>query len=50
MSDFLDCIRQGRQPYADVKIAAVAALTTIMGREAIYRKRMYTWKELGVSV
>jgi myo-inositol 2-dehydrogenase/D-chiro-inositol 1-dehydrogenase len=50
MSDFLDCIRQGRQPYADIKIAAVAALTTIMGREAIYRKRMYTWKEMGVSV
>jgi myo-inositol 2-dehydrogenase/D-chiro-inositol 1-dehydrogenase len=50
MSDFLDCIRQRRQPYADIKIAAVAALTTIMGREAIYRKRMYTWKELGVTV
>ena len=50
MSDFLDCIRQGRQPYADIKIAAVAALTTIMGREAIYRKRMYTWKEMGVTV
>jgi myo-inositol 2-dehydrogenase/D-chiro-inositol 1-dehydrogenase len=50
MSDFLDCIRQKRQPYADIKIAAVAALTTIMGREAIYRKRMYTWKEMGVSV
>jgi predicted dehydrogenase len=50
MSDFLDCIRQRRQPYADIKIAAVAALTTIMGREAIYRKRMYTWQELGVTV
>jgi predicted dehydrogenase len=50
MSDFLDCIRQRRQPYADIKIAAVAALTTIMGREAIYRKRMYTWDELGVTV
>ena len=24
--------------------------TTIMGREAIYRKRMVTWQELGVSV
>jgi myo-inositol 2-dehydrogenase / D-chiro-inositol 1-dehydrogenase len=50
MGDFLDCIRQRRQPYADIKIAAVAALTTIMGREAIYRKRMYTWKEMGVTV
>ena len=50
MGDFLDCIRNRRQPYADIKIAAIAALTTIMGREAIYRKRMYTWKELGVTV
>jgi myo-inositol 2-dehydrogenase / D-chiro-inositol 1-dehydrogenase len=50
MGDFLACIREGRQPYADVRIAAIAALTAIMGREAIYRKRMVTWKELGVNV
>ena len=50
MGDFLACIREGRQPYADVRIAAIAALTAIMGREAIYRKRMVTWTELGVDV
>lgn len=50
MGDFLDCIRQNRQPYAGAKIAAIAALTAIMGREAIYQKRMVTWKELGVTV
>jgi myo-inositol 2-dehydrogenase / D-chiro-inositol 1-dehydrogenase len=50
MSEFYACIREGRQPAADVKVAAVAALTTIMGREAIYQRRMVTWKELGVAV
>jgi hypothetical protein len=50
MSDFLACIREGRQPYADVRIAATAALTAIMGREAIYQKRLVTWRELGVTV
>ncbi len=43
---FYDCIRNGTQPIANVHIAAVAAMTSIMGREAIYRKRMVTWKDL----
>ena len=50
MADFYACIRENRKPYADVKVAAVAALTCIMGREAIYKRRMVTWKELGVEV
>lgn len=50
MADFYACIREGRQPFADIKIGATAALTTIMGREAIYKRRMVTWKELGVEV
>ena len=50
MSEFYACIRENRQPAADIKVAAVAALTTIMGREAIYQRRMMTWKELGVTV
>ncbi|MEK7409269.1 MAG: Gfo/Idh/MocA family oxidoreductase [Acidobacteriota bacterium] len=50
VADFFACIREGRQPFADLRVAAIAALTTIMGREAIYRKRMVTWKELGVTV
>jgi hypothetical protein len=50
MSEFYACIREGRQPVADIKVAAVAALTVIMGREAIYQRRMVTWKELGVTV
>ena len=50
MSDFYGCIREKRQPFADVRVGAVAALTAIMGREAIYKRRMITWKELGVEV
>lgn len=50
MAQFLKCIREGCQPFADVKVGATAALTAIMGREAIYRRRMVTWKELGVDV
>jgi myo-inositol 2-dehydrogenase / D-chiro-inositol 1-dehydrogenase len=50
MAEFYSGIREGRPPFASVEIAATAALTTIMGREAIYRKHMVTWKELGVAV
>ena len=50
MSEFYACIREGRRPFADITVGAIAALTTIMGREAIYRQRSVTWKELGVTV
>jgi myo-inositol 2-dehydrogenase/D-chiro-inositol 1-dehydrogenase len=50
MSEFYACIRENRKPVADIKVAATAALTVIMGREAIYRRQSVTWKELGVSV
>jgi predicted dehydrogenase len=50
LAAFYECIRTGTQPVANVKIAAVAALTAILGREAIYRKKMMTWRELGVEV
>lgn len=50
MTDFFNCIREGRKPFADIRVAAIAALTAIMGREAIYKGRSVTWKELGVEV
>jgi predicted dehydrogenase len=50
MSEFYSCIRENRKPVADIKVAATAALTAILGREAIYRRRSVTWQELGVSV
>jgi predicted dehydrogenase len=50
MGDFYACIRENRKPFADITVAATAALTAILGREAIYRGRSVTWKELGVSL
>ncbi len=50
MTQFFACIRENRPPVADIKIAATAALTAILGREAIYRRKSVTWKELGVEV
>ena len=49
-AEFYSCIREKRTPFADVRVGAVAALTAIMGREAIYKGRSVTWKELGVEV
>jgi predicted dehydrogenase len=49
-ADFFACIREKRQPFADIRVGAIAALTGIMGREAIYKRRSVTWKELGVEV
>jgi predicted dehydrogenase len=50
MGQFYACIRENRKPVADIKVAATAALTAILGREAIYRRRSVTWRELGVSI
>jgi hypothetical protein len=50
VTQFFAAIREKRQPFADVKVGAVAALTAIMGREAIYKGRSVSWKELGVEV
>ena len=50
MTQFYKAIREKRKPVADITVAATAALTAIMGREAIYKRRMVTWKELGVDV
>jgi myo-inositol 2-dehydrogenase / D-chiro-inositol 1-dehydrogenase len=50
IADFFACIREKRQPFADIRVGAIAALTGIMGREAIYKRRSVTWKELGVEV
>jgi predicted dehydrogenase len=50
MTEFFNCIREGRKPAAGIQEAAIAALTAIMGREAIYKGRSVTWKEMGVEV
>lgn len=50
VTQFVADIRAKRQPFADIRVGAIAALTAIMGREAIYKGRSVTWKELGVEV
>ena len=50
LQSFYDCIRNGTQPAVNINVAAVAALTAILGHEAIYRKRMLSWQDLGVDV
>ena len=47
---FFDNVRTGKTPFTDVKVGALAAMTSILGREAIYRKKMLTWQELGVEL
>jgi hypothetical protein len=47
---FFESIRTGAKPPADITVGATAALTAILGREAIYRKRTMHWKELRVAV
>ena len=49
-NDFVRAIRENRRPIADIEVAATAALTSIMGREAIYQQRMVTWDEMGVAL
>ena len=43
---FFESIRTGKKPPADIEIAATAALTAIMGREAIYQRKTMTWADV----
>ncbi|MCS6953904.1 MAG: Gfo/Idh/MocA family oxidoreductase [Bryobacteraceae bacterium] len=45
---FFEAIRSGTTPFADLTVGATAALTAILGREAMYRRKVMTWPELGV--
>jgi predicted dehydrogenase len=47
---FYEAIQKGTPVAADIMVGATGALTAILGREAIYRKKMLAWKELGVSI
>jgi len=47
---FYESIRTGTTPVTNIKVGALAAMTSILGREAIYRKKMLSWAELGVEI
>ena len=50
VANFFEAIRTGKKPVADVEIGARAALTAILGREAIYKKKVMNWSEFGVDL
>jgi len=50
MAAFLESIRTGKKSPADITVAATAALTAILGRDAIYRKQLLTWESMGVRI
>jgi predicted dehydrogenase len=47
---FFEAVRTNGKAPADIEIGATAALTAILGREAIYRKTVLRWGDLGVEV
>ncbi|MCS7315577.1 MAG: Gfo/Idh/MocA family oxidoreductase [Bryobacterales bacterium] len=47
---FLNAIRTGAPPAADIAVGATAALTAILGREAIYGRRVAEWREFEVDL
>ncbi len=48
---FFDAVRSGKTDVAGgLEVGAVAALTSIMGREAFTRKKIMTWNEMSVEL
>jgi len=47
---FFDSITKGTPPPVDVKIGATAALTAILGHQAMTQEKVVTWNDLGVEV
>jgi len=50
LAAFYDAITKGGSLPADITIGASAALTAILGHEAMTKERVVTWKELGVEL
>jgi myo-inositol 2-dehydrogenase / D-chiro-inositol 1-dehydrogenase len=47
---FFDAVRTGKKPPAGIEIAATAALTAILGREAIYRQTVTNWADFHIDL
>jgi hypothetical protein len=50
LAAFYDAITKGGKLPADITIGATAALTAILGHEAMTREKIVTWSELGVVI
>jgi len=48
VQSFLDAIKGGGKPNADLSVGVSGAMTAILGREAIYRRATLRWADLGV--
>lgn len=46
IKDFFDCYKTGRKPFCDAEIGRTAVLTALLGRKAIYEKKVVTWEDL----
>ena len=49
IAGFYQAIRTGAPTTANLRVGCTAALTSILGREAIYRKKVLEWSDLGVE-
>ena len=47
---FYDCIAKGAPNPADITVGAEAALTSILGHEAMVREKVVNWSDLGVEL
>jgi myo-inositol 2-dehydrogenase/D-chiro-inositol 1-dehydrogenase len=47
---FYDCITKGAPSPADITIGATAALTSIMGHEAMVKQKVVNWSDYGVEL
>jgi hypothetical protein len=50
ISGFFNAIRTGAAVTAPLKVGCIGTLTAILGREAIYQKKMMRWPDLGVDL
>jgi predicted dehydrogenase len=50
VAGFFESIRTGKKPPAGIDIGATAALTAILGREAIYKKTVTKWADFGIAI
>ena len=47
---FYDCFMKGGPNPADITVAATAALTSILGHEAMSKEKVVSWTDLGVKL
>ena len=50
LAAFYESIVHGAPPPVDVRVGATAALTSILGHEAMVQQKVVTWADLGVDV